>query len=102
MLFELQLPGDVIGPLTAAAAAATGIPAGIPVVQTANDKAVEMLGAGSLGEPTALVSLGTYIAAMVHGTREPPALRPLLDELRVRSRTGTSTRATASGGGCGR
>ncbi|MSX57140.1 MAG: kinase [Actinobacteria bacterium] len=34
---------------------------------TANDKAVEMLGSGSLGERTALVSLGTYIAAMVHG-----------------------------------
>lgn len=67
MLFELQMPGDVVGPLTPEAAAATGIPAGIPVVATANDKAVEMLGSGSLGETTALVSLGTYIAAMVHG-----------------------------------
>ena len=66
-LFELQLPGEVIGGVTAEAAAATGIPAGLPVVQTANDKAVEMLGSGSLGETTALVSLGTYIAAMVHG-----------------------------------
>jgi sugar (pentulose or hexulose) kinase len=66
-LFELQMPGDVIGPLTADAAAATGLPEGIPVVATANDKAVEMLGAGSLDERTALVSLGTYIAAMVHG-----------------------------------
>jgi sugar (pentulose or hexulose) kinase len=67
-LFELQMPGEVIGPLTAAAAAATGLPAGVPVVATANDKAVEMLGAGSLGDTTALVSLGTYIAAMVHGS----------------------------------
>ena len=67
MLLELQMPGDVIGPLTAAAAAATGIPVGTPVVATANDKAVEMLGSGSLGDTTALVSLGTYIAAMVHG-----------------------------------
>ena len=66
-LAELQLPGDIIGPLTAAAAAATGLPEGVPVVQTANDKAVEMLGAGSLGEQSALVSLGTYICAMVHG-----------------------------------
>ena len=66
-LVTLQMPGDVIGPLTAEAAAATGLPAGIAVVQTANDKAVEMLGNGSLGETTALVSLGTYIAAMVHG-----------------------------------
>ena len=67
MLFELQMPGDIIGTLTAAAADATGMPVGTPVVQTANDKAVEMLGAGSLGSTTALVSLGTYIAAMVHG-----------------------------------
>jgi sugar (pentulose or hexulose) kinase len=61
------MPGDVIGAVTPEAAAATGIPAGTPVVQTANDKAVEMLGSGSLGETKALVSLGTYIAAMVHG-----------------------------------
>ena len=67
MLFDLQLPGEVIGPVTPEAAAATGIPAGIPVVATANDKAVEALAAGPLGETTALVSLGTYIAAMVHG-----------------------------------
>ena len=66
-LLELQMPGDVIGPVTVAAAAAMGIPAGIPVVATANDKAVEMLGAGSLGDTTALISLGTYICAMVHG-----------------------------------
>ena len=68
MLLALDMPGDVIGPLTAAAAAATGLPAGVPVVATANDKAVEMLGAGSLGETTLLVSLGTYIAAMMHGS----------------------------------
>lgn len=67
MLLELQMPGDVIGRVTEAASAATGIPVGIAVVATANDKAVEMLGTGSLGETTALVSLGTYIAAMVHG-----------------------------------
>ncbi len=67
MLVELQLPGEVSGHVTARAAEATGIPAGIPVVATANDKAVEAIGAGALGERTALVSLGTYIAAMVQG-----------------------------------
>jgi len=67
MMVELVMPGDVIGHVTAEAAATTGIPAGTPVVATANDKAVEMLGVGSLGETTALISLGTYIAAMVHG-----------------------------------
>ena len=69
MLFHLQMPGDVIGRVTSGAAAATGIPSGVPVVSTANDKAVEMLGSGSLGETTALMSLGTYVAAMVHGNR---------------------------------
>jgi sugar (pentulose or hexulose) kinase len=75
MLFELLMPGEVLGHVTAEAAAATGIPEGLPVVATANDKAVEMLGTGSLDERTALVSLGTYIAAMVHGreNRHSPA-----------------------------
>ncbi len=68
LMVELVLPGDVIGYVTATAAATTGLPADIPVVATANDKAVEMLSVGSLGDTTAVVSLGTYIAAMVHGT----------------------------------
>ena len=67
MLVELQMPGDIAGHVTPEAAAACGIPAGIPVVTTANDKAVEALGCGSLGETTSLISLGTYIASMVHG-----------------------------------
>jgi len=67
MLVELQMPGDIAGYVMREAAAATDIPEGIPVVTTANDKAVEALGSGSLDEQTALVSLGTYIAAMVHG-----------------------------------
>jgi sugar (pentulose or hexulose) kinase len=67
LLVELQMPGDIAGHVTAECAAATGIPEGLPVVTTANDKAVEALGTGSLGERTALISLGTYIASMVHG-----------------------------------
>ncbi len=67
-LFELLMPGQIAGHVTAAASAATGIPAGLPVVVTANDKAVEALGSGSLDDRTALLSLGTYIASMVHGT----------------------------------
>lgn len=67
MLVDLQMPGDVAGYVTQEAADASGIPQGIPVVATANDKAVEALGSGTLDETTALISLGTYIAAMVHG-----------------------------------
>jgi len=75
MLLDLQMPGDIAGYVTQKAAQASGIPQGIPVVATANDKAVEALGSGSLGGKTALVSLGTYIAAMVHGreNRKTPA-----------------------------
>jgi sugar (pentulose or hexulose) kinase len=68
LLFELQLPGEVAGRVTSEAAEATGIPAGLPVIQTANDKAVEALGSGPLSGTTALVSLGTYITGMVVGS----------------------------------
>ncbi len=67
MLFNLQLPTTVAGYITGEASKLTGFPEGIPVVNTANDKAVEALGAGLLEGPTALVSLGTYIPSMVHG-----------------------------------
>jgi len=69
MLFNLQLPCSIAGYLTEKAAHLTGMPAGIPIVNTANDKAVEALGAGLLPGKTALVSLGTYIASMVHGEK---------------------------------
>ncbi|GAB3792274.1 FGGY-family carbohydrate kinase [Virgibacillus kimchii] len=65
MLFDLQPPGSILGHLTKEASEATGIPKNIPVIATANDKAVEALGAGLLNENTALISLGTYIAGMV-------------------------------------
>jgi sugar (pentulose or hexulose) kinase len=67
LMVELVMPGDVIGHVTPEAALATGLPVGLAVVATANDKAVEMLGAGSIGDTTALISLGTYIAAMLPG-----------------------------------
>lgn len=67
MLFELASPGEAIGPISAEAARETRIPAGLPVFATANDKAVEALGAGLRSESTVLLSLGTYIAAMTVG-----------------------------------
>ncbi|MDN6229286.1 MAG: sugar kinase, partial [Enterobacterales bacterium] len=59
--------GEILGHITDSVAKKLGIPAGIPVIATAHDKAVEALGAGSLDEGVALISLGTYIGAMVHG-----------------------------------
>jgi sugar (pentulose or hexulose) kinase len=67
MLYQLQMPGDIGGYVTEEFAAQTGIPAGLPVVHTANDKAAEALGAGLREETTGLVSLGTYIAGMIVG-----------------------------------
>lgn len=67
MLFSLVQPGTIIGPVTEAASRATGIPAGLPVVATANDKAVEALGVGLVDESAGVISLGTYIASMVTG-----------------------------------
>ncbi len=69
MLFELQPPGSILGYITDQASKMTGIPFDIPVVGTANDKAVEALGAGLLEEDRALISLGTYIAGMVPSER---------------------------------
>ena len=67
MLFDLVDPATVLGRVTEFAGRATGLPVGIPVVATANDKAVEGLGAGLKDDGTVLVSLGTYIASMMVG-----------------------------------
>lgn len=71
MLFDLVMPGEILGHVTKEASAFTGIPEGLPVVATANDKAVEALGAGCTGRDTALISLGTYIAGMTQGHDNP-------------------------------
>ena len=67
MLFDLVMPGDILGYVTKEAAEATGFPQGLPVVATSNDKAVEGLGTGCMGDTTACISLGTYTAAMMEG-----------------------------------
>lgn len=67
MLFELVDPASILGQVNEFSSKATGIPQGVPVVSTANDKAVEGLGAGLVNDGTVLVSLGTYITAMMLG-----------------------------------
>lgn len=71
-LLEMRLPGEILGRVSAAAAAETGLPEGLPVVATANDKAVEALGSGLIEPGVVLLSLGTYITAMVAGDRHLP------------------------------
>lgn len=71
-LLDIQVPGTILGYITEKASKETGLPVGIPVVSTANDKAVEALGAGLISSNTGLLSLGTYIASMVHGAKDIP------------------------------
>ncbi|NCB02160.1 MAG: sugar kinase, partial [Spirochaetia bacterium] len=52
MLFELVDPSTILGYMTDKASLATEIPEGLPVVATANDKAVEGLGAGLVNDGT--------------------------------------------------
>jgi sugar (pentulose or hexulose) kinase len=59
MLVDLVPPGGVLGAVTAAAAEATGIPEGLPVIAAATDKACEVLGAGALQPEVACLSYGT-------------------------------------------
>ena len=56
---ELVMPGTVIGPLIAKAAAHLGLPEGLPVVAAASDKACEILGSGGLTPEIACMSYGT-------------------------------------------
>lgn len=67
MLFELVKPNELLGYVTKKASELTGLPQGVPVFATANDKAVEALGAGLLRDDSLLLSLGTYICAMMQG-----------------------------------
>ncbi len=85
MLPELKQPGEILGYITKETARLTGLPEGLPVVATANDKGAETLGtgilpvspsgkaeSGNLGdaqtkEGTIVLSLGTYISALTLG-----------------------------------
>jgi sugar (pentulose or hexulose) kinase len=54
-------PGEVIGEVTGAAAAATGLPAGIPVVAGLGDGQAACLGAGVTSLDRAYLNLGTAV-----------------------------------------
>lgn len=71
MLFDVQMPGTVLGKITSQAAQVTGFPCDLPLVCTTSDKPVEALGAGLLDDKTVVISLGTYIALMMNGKALP-------------------------------
>ncbi len=56
---ELVPPTQPLGEITSEAAAATGIPAGLPVIAAAADKACEVLGAGCVTPEVGCLSYGT-------------------------------------------
>jgi len=56
---ELVSPTGLLGNVTRKASEETGIPAGLPVIAAANDKACEILGAGCVSPENACISFGT-------------------------------------------
>ncbi len=56
---ELRAPGQRLGTLAAAAARELGLPAGLPIIAAAADKACEVLGSGAIEPDVAALSFGT-------------------------------------------
>lgn len=59
MLPELVPPGGKLGEITKKASEETGIPAGLPLIAAAADKACEVMGAGCLEPNIGCISFGT-------------------------------------------
>ncbi len=59
ILPDLEPPAGRLGVISAAAAEATGIPAGLPLIAAAADKACEVIGAGCLEPHIGCLSYGT-------------------------------------------
>jgi xylulokinase len=59
LLPPLRNPGEVLGPLTPAAAEATGLPAGLPVLVGAGDYPMALMGSGALDPGTGSDVTGT-------------------------------------------
>lgn len=59
MLPDLSPVATILGEITPQAAAETGIPAGLPLIAAAADKACEVIGAGCLAPHIACLSYGT-------------------------------------------
>jgi sugar (pentulose or hexulose) kinase len=71
---ELVAPTERLGSLTHFAAEATGLPAGLPVIAAAADKACEVLGSGALTPDVASLSYGTTASI---NTTTPRYLEPI-------------------------
>lgn len=69
VLPDLVPPAHVLGEITKEAAEATGIPAGLPLIAAAADKACEVIGAGCLAPHIACLSYGTTATINTTHTR---------------------------------
>jgi sugar (pentulose or hexulose) kinase len=69
MLPELVAPGERLGEIGMEAAAATGIPAGLPLLAAAADKACEVIGAGCREPHVGCLSYGTTATINTTSTR---------------------------------
>lgn len=78
MLPELVKPGDKIGDLTGDAARHLGLPAPLPVIAAASDKACEILGSGGLTPDVGCMSYGTTATINTTSKRylEPVRMMP--------------------------
>ncbi|MEK4306754.1 FGGY-family carbohydrate kinase [Oceanobacillus sp. FSL K6-0251] len=70
MLFNLVKPGEKLGTIRNELAQELGLREDVPVIATANDKAVEVLGSGIKDKNTIMISLGTLISSMMLRNRD--------------------------------
>ena len=66
MLFKIVKPGELLGRLKPELCEEFGLPQGLPVIASSNDKAVEVLGSGVNKENSVMISLGTFISAYLY------------------------------------
>jgi len=78
MLPELVKPGELLGNISAKAAALIGIKQGTPLIASASDKACEVLGSGCITPDTASLSYGTTATINTNNAKyvEPQAFIP--------------------------
>ena len=67
---EIQMPGSLIGPVTAEAAEATGLPEALPVIVAGGDGQCAGLGVHAISPGAVYLNLGTAIIAGIH-TKDP-------------------------------
>ena len=75
LLPTLLAPGKVLGQITREAAKETGIPAGLPLIAAAADKACEVIGSGSLDPSIGCLSYGTTATINVTHKKYIEAIR---------------------------